>query len=279
MTTLKSLLNDYLSKEEMLSLIESYDDYKKYDKNALFLLFYNIMIKEIFPLINVESKVPTTCGSGSVGCVVSIESEKFDFDKFEKQTKIPLYRIRKSKLTTPKKIALKIQILDSKDKYWEARILREEFIQNKLSEYKTINEYIPNFYFGCTVNMPYKNDIVRFRLTFMDLIDVDTYRSLLSVLKLTGSISDKLYKKIESLAHTLWKHGISHNDLSVNNILVDEHNNIKLLDFGLSSTITRKLNESNLVVDYNDYFATLDKSEQNGSNVAKLNELFQYVKT
>lgn len=284
MTTLTSLLNDYMSKEEMLSLIDSYNDYKKFDKDQVLWTFFNYMNQAILPLINIKLPFPDICGSGTVGCVIAVETNgRFAFDDFEKQTEIPIYRVRKSKLCNanmPKKLALKVQILDSKDKYWEARILKEEFIQNKLSEYKTFEENIPKFYFGCTANMPYKDDIIRFRLTFMELIDTKIYKPLLSIIKLNRGLPDILYKNIENLAHNLWRHKISHNDLSVNNILVseDNYNNIKLLDFGLSCILNRGLDHSNLVADYNKYFENLDKSEQNGSNVAKLNELFQYVK-
>lgn len=281
MTTLKSLLNDYLSKEDIISLIESYDNYKKHDKNQLFLLFLNIVINKIFPLINVKPQIPNICGSGSVGCVLSLQSQKFTLNNLEEQSEIPLYRIKRSKLYNenklPKQLALKIQLFDSNDKYWEARVLREEYIQNIISEYQTFDNIIPKFYFGCTINMPFQDDIIRFRLTFMDLVDVNTYSTLLSVINSTGSISTKVYNKIEDLAHKLWKHGISHNDLSVNNILVDKNDNIVLLDFGLASIIKQELDESNLVEEYNKYFANLDKSEQNGSNVEKLNELFKYV--
>jgi serine/threonine protein kinase len=284
MPTLKSLLNDYLSKEDIISLIESYDN-KKHDKNQLILSFLNKTLLDIIKLLNVKEGIPLICGYGSVGCVVSLESTKFTFDNFEKQSTIPLYRIKKSKLCNeenlPKQLALKIQIFDTNDKYWEARVLREEFIQNKISEYTTFNDVIPKFYFGCTINMPIQDDIIRFRLTFMDLIDIQTYTSLLKYLESRhGNLPDIIYKKIETLAHNLWKNDISHNDLSVNNILIDHDNNIKLVDFGLSCIINGGLDESNLnlVEKYNNYFETLDKSEQNGSNVAKLNELFQYVK-
>jgi len=220
MTTLTSLLNDYMSKEEMLSLIDSYNDYKKFDKDQVLWTFFNYMNQAILPLINIKLPFPDICGSGTVGCVIAVETNgRFAFDDFEKQTKVPIYRIRKSKLCNanmPKKLALKVQILDSKDKYWEARILKEEFIQNKLSEYKTFEENIPKFYFGCTANMPYKDDIIRFRLTFMEFVDTKIYSPLLSIIKFYKELPDLLYKKIESLVHNLWKHGISHNDLSVN---------------------------------------------------------------
>lgn len=277
MSTLKSLLNDYLSKEEIISLIDSYDVNTRYDKNELLLKFHTILCRDIYPYLIGKREMANVCGSGSVGFIVSLESDNFTFDKFETQTQIPLYRIKKSKLfienKIPKNLALKIQILDSKDKYWEARIIREEFIQNKLSESASFRDNIPNFYFGCTINMPIENDIIRFRLTFMELLD-SRYITILTLLQRNNILTDEMYNNIEQLVKKLWKFGISHNDLSINNILIDvETKDIKLIDFGLSSMMLPLEDNKS----YIEYFKTLDKSEQNGSNVSKLNELFTYV--
>jgi serine/threonine protein kinase len=281
MPRIKDLLTEYLSKPEIISMIESYDNKQHNNLNYLNLLlqFHTILCRDIFPLLIGEQKMANVCGSGTVGFVVSLENDHFTFDKFEQQMK--LYRVRKSTLEMPKKLALKIQIFHTKDKYWEARVLREEFIQNKLSESKTFKDYIPNFYFGCTVNMPIENDIIRFRLTFMDLIDIKQYITLINYLQSTnGVLSDIIYNKIKDLVHNLWRFRISHNDLSLNNILINIKNqDIKLIDFGLSTMIEKLEGEDiNLSTAYINYFANQDKLEQNGSNVEKLKNLLTYVK-
>jgi len=277
MPTLNSLLKEYLSKDEIISMIDSYD-IKKHDKNNLLLKFHTILCRDIFPLLIGKSEMANVCGSGTVGFVVSLESNNFTFDKFEKQTNIPLYRIRKSKLDIPNKLALKIQIFDTNDKYWEARVLREEFIQNKLSESATFSDIVPKFYFGCTLNIPIDNENIKFRLTFMDLVD-KRYTTLLKYLESRHGISDIIYKKVERIVKSLWKYGISHNDLSLNNILISHDDDIKLLDFGLSTMIEKiDGDDINLFNQYLNYFEDKDRSEQNGSNVQKLKELLTYVK-
>uniref|UniRef100_A0A3Q1CDK0 non-specific serine/threonine protein kinase n=1 Tax=Amphiprion ocellaris TaxID=80972 RepID=A0A3Q1CDK0_AMPOC len=44
-------------------------------------------------------------------------------------------------------------------------------------------------------------------------------------------------RQILSAVHHLHKHGIVHRDLKIENFLLDEHNNIKIVDFGLSNTL------------------------------------------
>jgi serine/threonine protein kinase len=273
------LLTEYLSKEEIISILNSYDDNKKHNINDLLAKFHGILWQNILPLLIGEQKIPQVCGSGTTGFVVSLENYNFDFANLEKN--VTLYRVRKSNLPIPTKLALKIQIFNEKDKYWETRVLREEFIQNKLSLSNKFTKYIPNFYFGCTVNMPHENDIIKVRLTFMDLIDA-SYTTLFKHLQNTsGQLSEDIYTKIEVLIKSLWRFGISHNDLSLNNILINQHvinADIKLIDFGLSTMIVKLDGEdNNLASAYLKYFEKLDKIEQNGSNVQKLAELLSHV--
>uniref|UniRef100_A0A3B5LJH2 non-specific serine/threonine protein kinase n=1 Tax=Xiphophorus couchianus TaxID=32473 RepID=A0A3B5LJH2_9TELE len=44
-------------------------------------------------------------------------------------------------------------------------------------------------------------------------------------------------RQILSAVEHLHKHGIVHRDLKIENFLLDEHNNIKIVDFGLSNTL------------------------------------------
>ena len=93
---------------------------------------------------------------------------------------------------------------------------------------------------------------------------------------------------MERIVKSLWKYGISHNDLSLNNILISHDDDIKLLDFGLSTMIEKiDGDDINLFNQYLNYFEDKDRSEQNGSrealdrrcsNVQKLKELLTYVK-
>uniref|UniRef100_A0A3P9PUL8 non-specific serine/threonine protein kinase n=1 Tax=Poecilia reticulata TaxID=8081 RepID=A0A3P9PUL8_POERE len=44
-------------------------------------------------------------------------------------------------------------------------------------------------------------------------------------------------RQILSAVEHLHRHGIVHRDLKIENFLLDEHNNIKIVDFGLSNTL------------------------------------------
>jgi tRNA A-37 threonylcarbamoyl transferase component Bud32 len=87
-------------------------------------------------------------------------------------------------------------------------------------------------------------------------------------------ISDKVYQNIEKIVGTLWKLKVSHNDLSINNIMIGKNGNIKLLDFGLSEILNKPINNAQ---EYQELFANIKKDEQSGSNVAKLKELYSLL--
>ena len=123
MSKLKTLLNKYLSKEEISSLIFSYDEKFTHESKATLLQnFHYILGTKIYPILtNHEyNHLPYILGSGTQGFVVSIEGNdlKLGINKFKNQTDIPLFRIKTTDYTTlPKKLAIKIQMFDSKDKY------------------------------------------------------------------------------------------------------------------------------------------------------------------
>jgi serine/threonine protein kinase len=184
----------------------------------------------------------------------------------------------------PNEVVLKVQQFKTEDKYWEARVLREETIMKKLST-SSLKEHVPKFYLGCTLIIPMENN-KRFgvRLTFMEHIDmVPLYRILQESDKKKIPVPRNIYEQIEAVVLKLWKLGISHNDLSVNNILVSGFikPEIKLIDFGLSTTIATSdfanLKDGdgfNMYKDrYVSHFAGLSKDEQD-SNFKK-NLFFQ----
>lgn len=323
MPSLKSLLKEYLSKEELITMINSYqykeeivDMISSYDKDSknevytgqqksalLHQFLENIFCIHLVPLFTGEQfsalNCPPLIGKGTQGIVFNfylktIESKINDLLQFKN---ITLERIRKGKIipNTDDYVALKIQLINNpNEKYWESRMLREEFILNKLQDFESIKKHVPQFYFGCTIIMPIDSINHKIRLTIMELINTQDYIPFnhffineISTNQQYNYIFDNIYNSIEKLVHTLWKHGISHNDLSVNNILINKSvyrtNNydesIKLIDFGLSTLFAPLKESSNITDDYIEYFNKLSTKEQQGSNVQKLKELLLLKRT
>ena len=89
----------------------------------------------------------------------------------------------------------------------------------------------------------------------------------------------------------LWKQGMSHNDISINNIMVNTDDSVRLLDFGLATIVSNNVMYSdawknNIVPNvsieqfskkYEEFFADKNKQEQLGSNIHKLNEIFRQL--
>ena len=244
----------------------------------------NYIISDIFPLCNIDSSIQYI-DRGSKGCVYTVTSTNM-LNSLNKLLNLNKSQIKNniSRLTDniPNLLAMKVQQFTSKNKYWEARVMREETIMSELSIY----DFVPKFYLGCTIIIPLSkitnvitNEIIGIRLTFMDRIEgISLYQLILNKQDIPN-ISD-----IVNIVYNLWKIGVSHNDLSIKNIFViydrnEKKDKIKLIDFGLSTKIHNNYmlvnpNKKQFLNEiYIDYFLKLDKTEQNGSNVEKLNEL------
>ena len=93
-------------------------------------------------------------------------------------------------------------------------------------------------------------------------------------------LPDILYTNIEILVKKLWKLGITHNDLSIRNILIDTSNlsgnyNIKLIDFRLSELLSPELQNNNTMKEYYKHLYTIVNYEQPISNIVKLGKLIE----
>jgi serine/threonine protein kinase len=150
-------------------------------------------------------------------------------------------------------------------------MLREESIMMKLNNFETIKKYIPQFYFGFTII--YNEN--KYRITLMELFKPGRFENIQRILAyISNEQSDIIINATRPLIYTLWRNGVSHNDISTKNILVDisNLNNIKLIDFGLATMFNPPLqsNNSKIEEEYTTYFQNKTKEEQYGSNVTKL---------
>lgn len=226
---------------------------------------------------------------GTSGSVYTIDSNN-NKEKIQLFKKIPgLLRVRDEteNIRCPNIMAVKLQGLASKEKYWEARMLREETIMKRLSA-SNMARYIPRFYFGCTILVPVGNTKIGIRLTFMDVLGGETLRNKL---QRNVKINPKVFSNIQQMILLLWKQGMSHNDISINNIMVNTDDSVRLLDFGLATIVSNNVMYSdawknNIVPNvsieqfskkYEEFFADKNKREQLGSNVRKLNEIFRQL--
>jgi hypothetical protein len=178
----------------------------------------------------------------------------------------------------PTKITLKFQLLINESSYWEKLMLQlsNELNENNLEEY-IIKEAIPKLYFGCTVKY---NTNVFARLTFMELVDIDEYMTIEKVLTSSVNISNNTYENIEKLVKALWRFNVSHNELSICNILIGvtkaTKEKVKLLDYGLAQMFKLPIE---IIDRYKEFFKNnSEKQEQQGSNVEKLKELCKSIK-
>ena len=286
MTTLNSAIKEYLSENEIHNLNAYYNSNSKdsdlslEEKSKILLEFINQdFINIYFQKINgnpynIFNNNMFHIGSGTQGIVFSLYLKNLDF-----LNDIVGYNIKFCNESIANiKIACKIQLISPKNKYFEARMLREETIMMKLNKFSTIKQSIPKFYGGFSII----SNNNKFRITLMELIEPGRFENIQSILtRLSSEQSDQIIIHLKKLIHTLWKHGISHNDISIRNILVDswDISNIKLIDFGLSTIFNHEFkNNSNLEEEYNLFFINKSKQEQLGSNVSKLNEIIQILK-
>ena len=271
-----SLSKDYNASVTNLSLPE-------FDKqNEIISQIHKNFITGIMPNIFQNSPIFDihVIGSGTQGYVLRFKCQnmKESVDKFEELVK--LSRINKGANFTsmPNEVAIKIQTFITMNKHFEERVLREEYLLDKIQGFTSndLKQYIPNFYYGATIGLSAN---VRFRLTFMELIDNTKYATLEKLISEKINLSDQSYATIKRIASLLWKAKITHNDLSLRNILVNRSNpdDIKIVDFGLAQMLSPDVNIDTEEL-YKQHFQGKSGDEQHGSNVAKLLELFRYVK-
>ncbi len=300
MPTISSIVQDYLTKENVVSLLRSYEKRKMTDEMRSDLMrdFFNTIIGKTLPqLFGCEWRNTRVIGAGTAGFIVGFNTEtsKEMYEGFQRFQNIHFDRkyMNDSLIndTMPREMALKVQMFYENKPYFEARALREERIMDKVNNLadtsgpsSLIKSSTPRFYYGCTVNVPYGKDIIKYRLTFIDLIP-PRYSTILEILQTNPNFDwSPIFTKIQELVKALWRFGISHNDLSVRNILVyiapDAQTDIKLVDFGLAELIRpiKEGDDVSMIASYEDLYKNADKSEQNGSNVAKLKELAQYMR-
>jgi serine/threonine protein kinase len=264
MTTLNSAIKQYLSPAEINTLNSLYpnttnqDEMSLQDKNTFFIEFINNpFINTYFPIItgdnfNVFNNFPSHIGSGTQGIVFSLNLKNLE-STISKLTELTdLFNIKKSSQNIEnQEVACKIQIINNPlQKYWESRMLREEFIMMKLNTFETIKKYIPKLYLGFTIR--YNQN--KFRITLMELFKPGRFENIQNILpQLSNQQTDIIINATRPLIYSLWRNGVSHNDISLRNILVDllDFNNIKLIDFGLATMFAPYLDENNSNIEKN----------------------------
>jgi serine/threonine protein kinase len=297
MPSYSKLLNEYLTHDELKSLNSDYQSNQKktnsgdFDKkNKIISEFFQTQVLEITQkYFKIDFQKLYLLGSGTQGVVFGFDSNPHilkyafsDLSKISTRHKGPFHLDN-----LPNEIAFKFQLLDDTTSYWEKRMLREEYIMNYLYETTSksqnsntplsiIRESIPKLYFGCTI----KFKDVKFRLTFMELISERNYMTIEKLLKTNFPITEQIYENIENIVKSLWKLKVSHNDLSIKNIMIgylqENKNQVKLIDFGLSQQLNKEIN----ILSKEDYELLFSKQldEQHGSNVAKLKDLCKIFK-
>ena len=130
-------------------------------KNIIIGNFYQQILEVIFFRdFGVYSKDIHVIGNGSQGFVIKFNCTDINngIIKLKTYTK----RHYESDRQLPNRIAVKVQLIDTDTSYYENRILREEFLMNYLNilpintkttqintAKKTVQDAIPQFYFGC----------------------------------------------------------------------------------------------------------------------------------
>jgi serine/threonine protein kinase len=282
------LLNEYLIGSELNSLKLDYKSSSKKnnagnfdEKNKIINDFYqNYILKIVTEYFKVNIQELHLLGSGTSGVVLGFKSTNVkngieNLINFSTRNKGPFYLD-----SLPNEIALKFQLLDSETSYFEKRMIREEYIMHYLNNSSSntnsiIKESIPKFYFGCTIKF---NKNIKFRISLMELLNKDNFVTIEHLLRIEYPISDDIYNNIKNVVDALWRLKISHNDLSIRNIMVglppDNKNKIKLIDFGLSEELNKEILSPK---EYEKLFSK-QLDEQRGSNVEKLKDLCKLLK-
>lgn len=295
------LLEEYLASSEIQTLQSDYNTEDKHnemsleEKSAIADDFLQYQLMTIFrKVFGVKLNDQLTfMGSGTQGFVVAFQTFH-GMEGFETLAKQSLRTRGPFGDSYPTEMAVKVQLIPKASSYAEKRILREEYIMEYLNRTPSnaslsapssiVRNAIPKLYFGCTIpfrGAPPTGQNVFFRLTFMECITPKEYMTLEQLmLTNTNFVSDVVYQNIESLVKALWRLGVSHNDLSMRNIMARytkvNNGEVKLLDFGLADVFKIDLSHASnahLKQEYENIFLGNTTDEQRDSNVTKLREL------
>lgn len=300
---LSELLKNYLSPEKTRSLIydtnsnfnvsyEGYSGFRPGLTERIMNYIDNFILIKYFPEFSLNGR---QIFIGTFGTFYNFSSTdmKKGFQELLNQPEFKLYRIkRKNRVlqddySPNQSMGIKLQIFFSADKYYEANAIKEETILDKLNQ-TAFKEYVPNFYLGFTIRIPIQTDkgelIVYCRLSFTEhLIEYTNLLILINKYQYIPTNDDLI--KITDIIHTLWKHGVSHNDIAAQNIMFNPiDKNFKLIDFGLATYHNFKFEPGqNIEQLYTHYYQELMKkkpqlSENEGTNVNKLHDLLTYIK-
>jgi serine/threonine protein kinase len=247
------------------------------------------ILKKYFPGFDTDFSVYM----GSMGTYINFKSSNMaqGFKSWLEDTNqdaIKLYRVKPKTIPSevPDYIGIKFQVFISKDKYFEASAIKEEGILQRLSN-SSIRDYVPRFYFGCTLTIPIrvgqKELIAITRLTFTE--HIHGYANMLQVLQSKEYIpTDAHLNNIKNVLHKLWRCGISHNDFAAQNIMIHlQSGKIKLIDFGLATNFKGNFPQADesLAEVYQQYYNSIPHEsllDNEGTNVKKLGEFIQQFK-
>ena len=262
---------------------------------------YHYIYKELIEK-HFNCAIDTSVNSGSMGCFTHFTATnmKEGFSNLQEtlnKGKDRFFRIKKNVDGLKDSVGIKFQVFFSKDKYFEARTIREETILQKLSK-TSFREYIPLFYLGFTVKLPnvvvnQQSHDIGVRITFME--NLNNYTTLSNIMKNPYfTPNEDMIAVLAGLLANLWKQGISHNDIKAENIMGSllTPNKFKIIDFGLATVFLKNQSVTieGLFEDYTSHYekelkrqnkqrklqgkpVKTELSEQLGSNVRKFNEL------
>lgn len=136
-------------------------------------------------------------------------------------------------------IAVKLQPMPNDQ--WDRDAVAEDSCHN-VADRRTAC-VVPAFWYGATVKMPsvwMPKAAAGVRLTFMEnLPDAETIGNLhrADSARLNGIV----YQRIEAAACNLWRAGVAHCDLHLENIVLMPDDTVRLMDFGMATIMPRRL--------------------------------------